>query len=79
MPWFNSRANTTAQIRDSSTWNPQPGQHITIQTFRELNQAQMSSPISTRTATQPAGENIRSTADLLEEASRILTTWAQRP
>ncbi|ADD62432.1 Rep protein [Cotton leaf curl Kokhran virus] len=37
-----SRANSSARITDSSTWYPQPGQHISIRTFRELNQAQMS-------------------------------------
>nr|AEY75693.1 replication-associated protein [Cotton leaf curl Burewala virus] len=40
-----SRANSSARITDSSTWYPQPGQHISIRTFRELNQAQMSAYI----------------------------------
>ncbi|AFZ77095.1 AC4 [Sida ciliaris golden mosaic virus] len=67
-----SRANTGARIADSSIWSPQPGQHISIQTYRELNPAPTSSPISRRTETQLNGENSRSTADLLEEASSLL-------
>nr|UOL65983.1 AC4 [Tomato leaf curl New Delhi virus]UOL65999.1 AC4 [Tomato leaf curl New Delhi virus] len=47
----NSKANSCAQITDSSTWYPQPGQHISIRTFRELNRAQTSSPTSTKTET----------------------------
>nr|CBY84005.1 AC4 protein [Cotton leaf curl Burewala virus] len=50
-----SRANSSARITDSSTWYPQPGQHISIRTFRELNQAQMSRPTSTRTGTLSSG------------------------
>ncbi|CAI96133.1 AC4 protein [Malvastrum leaf curl virus - [G87]] len=62
----NSKANTTARITDSSTWFPQPDQHISIQTFRELNPAPMSSPTSIRMETPLNGVNSRSTADLLE-------------
>ncbi|AAR95971.1 AC4 [Tomato mosaic leaf curl virus] len=69
----NSRENTTARITDSSTWYPQPGQHISIRTFRELNPAPMSSPTSTRTEIQFNGDNSRSTEDLLEEVSNLLT------
>nr|CBY83991.1 AC4 protein [Cotton leaf curl Burewala virus] len=54
-----SRANSSARITDSSTWYPQPGQHISIRTFRELNQAQMSRPTSTRTGTLSSGESFR--------------------
>ncbi|AFM44666.1 AC4 [Premna leaf curl virus] len=61
-----SRANTNAKIHDSSTWYPQPGQHITIQTFRELNQARTSSPTSIRTATPSIGASFRSMDDLQE-------------
>nr|AGV02066.1 AC4 protein [Okra leaf curl virus-[India:Mau:2012]]AHX25698.1 C4 protein [Bhendi yellow vein mosaic virus]QFR98249.1 AC4 [Okra enation leaf curl virus] len=53
-----SRANTSARISDSSTWSPQAGQYISIRTFRELNQAQMSSPTSTRTETPSNGEAV---------------------
>nr|WDE40491.1 AC4 protein [Sida yellow mosaic China virus] len=62
-----SRENTSARITDSSTWYPQTGQHISIRTFRELNPAPTSSPISIRTATPSSGESFRSMADLLEE------------
>nr|QIH45376.1 C4 protein [Malvastrum yellow mosaic virus] len=65
-----SKGNTTARITDSSTWYPQPGQHISIRTFRELNPAPMSSPISTRTETLSNGENSRSTDDLHEGNNR---------
>ncbi|AFQ93625.1 AC4 protein [Bean chlorosis virus] len=67
-----SKENTSARITDSSIWSPQPGQHISIQTYRELSLAPTSSPISTRTETQSNGEISRSTADLLEEASSLL-------
>ncbi|CAD92248.1 AC4 protein [Stachytarpheta leaf curl virus - [Hn5.4]] len=61
-----SRENTSARIADSSTWSPQPGQHISIRTFRELNPAPTSSPISIRTETPSSGESFRSTDDLQE-------------
>ncbi|AAY27084.1 AC4 [Okra yellow mosaic Mexico virus] len=73
-----SRGNTDARITDSSTWCPQVGQHISIRTFRELNPAPTSNPISTRTEIQSNGENFRSTADLLEEASNQLTIHMPR-
>ncbi|ADO41002.1 AC4 protein [Bhendi yellow vein mosaic virus [India:Raichur:OY56:2005]] len=69
-----SRANTSARISDSSTSPPQAGQHISIRTFRELNQAQMSSPTSTRTETPSNGESFRSMDDLQEGDSRQPTT-----
>ncbi|AAR89452.1 C4 protein [Tomato leaf curl Mali virus] len=74
----NSRVNTTAQINDSSTWYPQPGQHISIRMYRELNPAPTSSPISIRTETLSNGENSKLTADLLEEAAKQLTTQPPR-
>nr|QCT23847.1 AC4 [Sweet potato leaf curl Hubei virus] len=64
-----SRGNSNAKIIDCSTWSPLPGQHISIQTFRELNQVPMSSPISTRMETLSNGENSRSMDDLQEEDS----------
>ncbi|CAA59226.1 C4 protein [Tomato pseudo-curly top virus] len=76
---YNSKGNSTAKINDSSTWYPQPGQHISIRTYRELNPAPTSTPTSTRTETLSNGENSRLTLDLLEEASRQLTTNVQRP
>ncbi|AXU38899.1 regulatory protein [Hollyhock yellow vein virus] len=65
-----SRGNTSARISDSSTWCPQAGQYISIQTFRELNPAPTSSPISTRTETPSNGESFRSMEDLQEEDNR---------
>nr|ALK03420.1 AC4 [Sida golden mosaic Honduras virus] len=73
-----SKGNTNARITDSSIWCPQPGQYISIRTFRELNQAPTSSPTSTRTEILLNGGNSKSTADLLEEASRQLTTHMPR-
>ncbi|AAL05282.1 unknown [Macroptilium yellow mosaic Florida virus] len=76
---FSSKANTNAQITDSSTWCPLPSQHISIRMFRELNQAPTSSPISIRTGTHWNGENSRSTVEVLEEAAKRLTTHMPRP
>ncbi|QPM65636.1 AC4 protein [Cotton mosaic virus] len=69
-----SRGNSSARIRDSSIWYPQIGQHISIQTFRELNQVPMSSPMSTRTVTPLNGGYSRSTEEVLEEVASQLTT-----
>nr|ADF43041.1 C4 protein [Tomato yellow leaf curl Sardinia virus] len=73
-----SKANTIVPINDSSTWYPQPGQHISIRTFRELNRAPTSSPTSTRTEMFLSGVLSRSTDDLLEEDNRQPTTLTQR-
>nr|AFX60728.1 AC4 [Macroptilium yellow spot virus] len=73
-----SKGNSSARITDSSTWYPQQGQHISIRTFRELNQAPTSSPTSRRTETQSIGGNFRSTAEVLEEVARRLTTHMPR-
>nr|AHA82165.1 AC4 [Tomato leaf curl Kerala virus] len=61
-----SKENTSAKITDSSTWYPQPDQHISIRTFRELNQAQTSSHIWRRTETPSNGESFRSMEGLQE-------------
>nr|ADR72669.1 symptom expression protein [Okra yellow mosaic Mexico virus] len=74
----NSRASTSARITDSSIWCPQPGQHISIRTYRELNPAPTSSPTSTRTGIQLNGDNSRSTADLRGEVSSQLTIHMPR-
>uniref|UniRef100_D6PZQ5 AC4 n=1 Tax=Okra yellow mosaic Mexico virus - [Sida] TaxID=361723 RepID=D6PZQ5_9GEMI len=74
----NSKANTNARIADSSTWCPQPGQYISIRTYRELNPAPTSSPTLTKTETPLNGGSFKSTADLLEEVSRQLTTHMPR-
>nr|ANJ77860.1 C4 [Tomato leaf curl Philippines virus] len=74
-----SRANTSARITDSSIWYPQPGQHISIRTFRELNQAPTSSPISTRTETPSNGVSFRSMEDLPEgDNNRPMTLTPRR-
>nr|AGZ95038.1 C4 protein [Tomato leaf curl Sudan virus] len=61
-----SKESTSAQITDSSTWSPQPGQHISIQTLRELNPALTSSLILTRTETPSNGVSFRSMDEPLE-------------
>nr|ABU62841.1 AC4 protein [Macroptilium yellow mosaic virus]ABV53449.1 AC4 protein [Macroptilium yellow mosaic virus] len=73
-----SKGNSSARITDYSTWSPHPGQHISIQTFKELNRVPTSSPISTRMESQSNGENSRSTVEVLEEAARVLTTHTPR-
>nr|AHA82179.1 AC4 [Tomato leaf curl New Delhi virus] len=47
----NSKGNSSARITDSSTWFPQICQHISIRTFRELNQRRTSKNTSTKTET----------------------------
>nr|ACY79457.1 C4 [Sweet potato leaf curl virus]ACZ65975.1 C4 [Sweet potato begomovirus] len=79
MCYSSSKASSNARIRDSSTWYLQPGQHISIRTYRELNPAPTSSPTSIRMEIRSSGESSRSTADLLEEASRQLMTLTHRP
>nr|AHO49049.1 AC4 protein [Ageratum enation virus] len=74
-----SKENTNAKITDSSTWYPQPDQHISIRTFRELNPAPTSSPTLTRTETPLNGENSRSMEDLHEEVNRQLMMLLQKP
>ncbi|AAO15926.1 AC4 [Tomato yellow leaf curl Kanchanaburi virus] len=75
---FNSKGNSSAKITDSSTWFPQPDQHISIQMFRELNQAPTSSPIWRRTEIQLNGENSRLMEDLLEADNNPPMTHTQR-
>nr|BAA34013.1 C4 [Tobacco leaf curl virus] len=78
MCFCSSKANTNGQITDSSTWYPQPDQHISIRTFRELNPAPTSSPTSIRTETHSNGGHSRSTEEVLEEAAQILMTHVQK-
>nr|QWQ56347.1 C4 protein [Sweet potato mosaic virus]QWQ56353.1 C4 protein [Sweet potato mosaic virus]QWQ56389.1 C4 protein [Sweet potato leaf curl virus] len=73
-----SKASSSARTNAYSTWSLQPGQHISIQTYRELNPAPMSSPTSIRMEIPSFGANFKSTEDLLEEASRRLMTQQQR-
>ncbi|AFO38437.1 C4 [Jatropha mosaic Nigeria virus] len=65
----NSRAKSDSRIADCSTWYPQPGQHISIRTFRELSLAPMSRHILRRTETSSTGANSRSIDDQREEAN----------
>nr|UXP86045.1 C4 [Soybean stay-green associated virus] len=74
----NSKGNSSARITDSSTYYPQPGQHISIQIYRELNPAPTSSPISTRTETLLNGDSFRSTHDLQEEDNNQQTMLTPR-
>nr|AFQ93645.1 AC4 protein [Dalechampia chlorotic mosaic virus] len=55
-----SKVNTNVLMKDSSTSSPQPGQHISIQTFRELNQHLMSRPTWRKTETSLILENFKS-------------------
>nr|AND95584.1 AC4 protein [Tomato yellow leaf curl Yunnan virus]QIH55826.1 C4 protein [Tomato yellow leaf curl Yunnan virus]QIH55834.1 C4 protein [Tomato yellow leaf curl Yunnan virus]QIH55840.1 C4 protein [Tomato yellow leaf curl Yunnan virus] len=73
-----SKGSTDARITDSSTWYPQPGQHISIRTFRELNPAPTSSPIWIRTETPSNGESFRSMEDRLEGVNNQPTTLTPR-
>nr|AWQ13229.1 AC4 [Tomato leaf curl Kerala virus] len=73
-----SKENTSAKIKDSSTWYPQPDQHISIRTFRELNRAQTSSPTWRRMETPSTGESFRSMEDLQEGVNRQPMTLTQQ-
>nr|UZM28753.2 AC4 [Sida angular mosaic virus] len=75
---YNSKGKCKSQITDCSIWCPLPGQHISIQTFRELNRAPTSSPMSRRTGTPSSGENSRSTVEVLEAVPKQLTTQPPR-
>nr|AWD31220.1 C4 [Tomato yellow leaf curl virus]AWD31441.1 C4 [Tomato yellow leaf curl virus]AWD31537.1 C4 [Tomato yellow leaf curl virus]AWD31543.1 C4 [Tomato yellow leaf curl virus]AWD31555.1 C4 [Tomato yellow leaf curl virus] len=70
----NSKANTNVRTNASSTWYPQTGQHISIQTFRQLRAQQMSRPTWRKTETSLILEFSKSMADQLEEVSNLPTT-----
>nr|ACX42562.1 C4 protein [Tomato yellow leaf curl virus]AWD30741.1 C4 [Tomato yellow leaf curl virus]AWD30753.1 C4 [Tomato yellow leaf curl virus]AWD30800.1 C4 [Tomato yellow leaf curl virus]UNO37613.1 C4 [Tomato yellow leaf curl virus] len=70
----NSKANTNVKTNGSSTWYPQTGQHISIQTFRQLRAQQMSRPTWRKTETSLILEFSKSMADQLEEVSNLPTT-----
>nr|WBW50888.1 C4 [Sweet potato leaf curl virus] len=74
-----SKVNSSAQIADSSTLCHPQGRLTFTPTSRELNPRPMSSPTLIRTGIPSHGVNSRSTADLLEEVSRLLMTQPQRP
>nr|UUV61428.1 C4 [Tomato mottle leaf curl virus]UUV61448.1 C4 [Tomato mottle leaf curl virus] len=73
-----SRGNYTAKTIDFSISYPQPDQHISIRTFRELKALQMSNPTWRKTETSLIMEFSRSTADQLEEVSNLPTTRMPR-
>nr|AOY34809.1 C4 [Begomovirus sp.] len=74
----NSKENSSAKTRDSSISHPQPGQHISIRTFRELRARQMSKPMWRKTETSLILEFSRSMADQLEEVANLPTTHMPR-
>nr|AFB81528.1 C4 protein [Cotton leaf curl Rajasthan virus] len=65
-----SKENSRPKKGDSSTWSRQAGQHIFIQTYRELNPAPTSNPTSRRTGTFSTGGNFRSTEGQQEEDNK---------
>nr|UUV61378.1 C4 [Tomato mottle leaf curl virus] len=73
-----SKGNSSVQTNDCSTSYPQPGQHISIRTFRELNPHLTSNPTWRKTETSLIMEFSRSTADQLEEVSNLPTTRMPR-
>ncbi|QIR81991.1 AC4 [Bean bushy stunt virus] len=73
-----SKENTDARIKDSSTWFPHQGQHISIRTFRELNRPQMSRPIWRKTETSLIMEFSRSMDVQLEEVANLPTIHMPR-
>nr|QNG62362.1 AC4 [Tomato mottle leaf curl virus]QNG62391.1 AC4 [Tomato mottle leaf curl virus]UUV61263.1 C4 [Tomato mottle leaf curl virus] len=73
-----SKGNYSAQTNDCSTSYPQPDQHISIRTFRELRAHQMSNPTWRKTETSLIMEFSKSTADQLEEVSNLPTTRMPR-
>nr|AOT83423.1 AC4 [Sida chlorotic vein virus] len=75
---YNSKGKSRSQITDCSIWCPLPGQHISIRTYRELNPAPTSSPMSRRTGTPSSGGSSRSTVEVLEAVNRQLTTQPPR-
>nr|QMV80631.1 AC4 [Tomato chlorotic mottle virus] len=74
----NSKVNTAAKTTSSSTSSPQVGQHISIQTYRELRARQTSNHTWRKTETSLIMEFSRSMADQLEEVSNLPTTRTPR-
>nr|ALB26305.1 AC4 protein [Bhendi yellow vein mosaic virus] len=73
-----SKESSSAGTIDSSTSSPQPGQHISIQTFRELKPQPMSKPTWRKTETSLIVEFSKSMEDLLEEVAKLPTTHMPR-
>nr|ALU33546.1 AC4 [Pepper yellow leaf curl Thailand virus] len=74
----NSKVDSNAKTNDSSTSHPQPGQHISIRTFRELKAQQMSKRIWRRKGTFLITEFSRSMEDRREEVANLPTTHMLR-
>nr|AEP27065.1 AC4 [Siegesbeckia yellow vein virus] len=72
------KEDSNAGIIDSSISHPQVGQHISIQTFRELKARLMSKPIWRKTETSLILEFSRSMDDQLEEVANLQTTHMPR-
>ncbi|BAC66137.1 C4 [Eupatorium yellow vein virus - [Yamaguchi]] len=73
-----SKANTPAEIKDSSISFPQTDQHISIRTFRRLKARQMSRPTWRKTETSLILEFSKSMDDQLEEVAKMPTTHMPR-
>nr|AYN61556.1 AC4 [Tomato leaf curl Karnataka virus]QCE30471.1 AC4 [Hollyhock leaf curl virus] len=73
-----SKENSSAETIDSSTSHPQPGQHISIRTFRELKAQAMSKPTWRKTETSLIMEFSKSMEDQLEEVANLPTTHMPR-
>nr|ACS36705.1 AC4 protein [Tomato yellow leaf curl Guangdong virus] len=74
----NSKESSNAKTTDSSISYPQPGQHISIRTFRALRAQQMLSPTWKKTETCLIMEFSRSMEDRLEEVANLPTTHMPR-
>nr|QPN02369.1 Symptom Development [Tomato yellow leaf curl Thailand virus] len=74
----NSKENSSAKTTDSSTSHPQPGQHISIRTFRELKAQQMLKHTWIKTETCLIMEFSKSMEDRLEEVVKLQTTHMPR-
>ncbi|ADG36414.1 C4 protein [Soybean mild mottle virus] len=66
------------RTKDTSTSLPQEGQHISIRTFRELNQVRTSKHTSTKTETPYNGGLSRLMVEVPEEVAKMLTTHVRR-
>ncbi|AAK70855.1 C4 [Ageratum yellow vein Sri Lanka virus] len=73
-----SKENSSAGTIDSSTLPPQPGQHISIRTFRELKAQVMLKPTWRKTETSLIMEFSKSMEDQLEEVANLPTTHMPR-
>nr|QGL54781.1 C4 protein [Chilli leaf curl virus] len=75
---YNSKVNTNAKTTDSSTSFPQPGQHISIRTFREIKARQTTRPMWKKTETTLIMEFSKSMEEQIEEVSSLPTTHMPR-